>query len=418
MSAGAEGAGTGRQPGRRVASTPVAIGVSPEMRAEIAAAVAELEAKRESQQLEIVAFGTISSGKSSLLNALAGRPVFRTNVVGGTTATRSEIPWPAGRPGRARRYAGFGGSPRRSAGQRSGRRRQERRPRAVRRRWAAQSVRKRVARVRWPRWRNGSSSASTKRIGTTRTSATSCCSKSASKSRRPCAVADVVAVRSRPTSRRRVRVLSDGSEQDEEVPVEPDIGPLARRLLSIVQRDGRDLLLGQSAIAVARAGRRGERARAGGARCAGQRGDQQIHVGGGRCGGDQSVPAVGPGRRQCDHREDGARPGRRVSAADRRRHGRHAAGATRQEPGRDGRRIGGRAGAGRGNRLAAENGAGRRHDCRRCDSGFGASGGDAVDRPRVLRILPQRDAAAAGRPGRAGPPQVGRSHASQTNCES
>jgi small GTP-binding protein len=70
--------------------------VSPELRAEIAAAVAEIEAKRRSQRLEIVAFGTISSGKSSLLNALAGRPVFRTNVVGGTTVARSEIPWPAG----------------------------------------------------------------------------------------------------------------------------------------------------------------------------------------------------------------------------------------------------------------------------------------------------------------------------------
>jgi hypothetical protein len=53
-------------------------------------------------------------------------------------------------------------------------------------------------------------------------------------------VADVVAVRSRPTTRRRVRVLSDGSEQEEQVEVEPDIGPLARRLMSIVQRDGRD----------------------------------------------------------------------------------------------------------------------------------------------------------------------------------
>ncbi|HEX5472787.1 MAG TPA: hypothetical protein VFW73_12930, partial [Lacipirellulaceae bacterium] len=46
--------------------------MSSEVQAEIAAAVAELETKRQSQRLEIVAFGTISSGKSSLLNALAG----------------------------------------------------------------------------------------------------------------------------------------------------------------------------------------------------------------------------------------------------------------------------------------------------------------------------------------------------------
>src|SRR3990170_4308528 len=71
-------------------------GVSPQLRSEIEAAVADLEAKRQSQRIEIVAFGTISSGKSSLLNALAGRDVFRTNVVGGTPTPRSEIPWPAG----------------------------------------------------------------------------------------------------------------------------------------------------------------------------------------------------------------------------------------------------------------------------------------------------------------------------------
>ncbi len=53
--------------------------------------------------------------------------------------------------------------------------------------------------------------------------------------------ADVVSVRSRPTTRTRVRVLSDGSEQDEEVPVEPDISPLAKRMMSIVERDGRGL---------------------------------------------------------------------------------------------------------------------------------------------------------------------------------
>src|SRR4051794_35250523 len=40
--------------------------VTPELKAEIAAAVAELQTKRELQQIEIVAFGTISSGKSSL----------------------------------------------------------------------------------------------------------------------------------------------------------------------------------------------------------------------------------------------------------------------------------------------------------------------------------------------------------------
>ena len=68
--------------------------VSPELRTEIDQALTDLESKQEAAQLEIVAFGTISSGKSTLLNALAGRQVFASNVVGGTTTMRSDIPWP------------------------------------------------------------------------------------------------------------------------------------------------------------------------------------------------------------------------------------------------------------------------------------------------------------------------------------
>ncbi|MDP1561935.1 MAG: DUF697 domain-containing protein [Pirellulaceae bacterium] len=50
--------------------------------------------KQTAQRLEIVAFGSISCGKSSLLNALAGRQVFATDVRGGTTLRRSDIQWP------------------------------------------------------------------------------------------------------------------------------------------------------------------------------------------------------------------------------------------------------------------------------------------------------------------------------------
>jgi small GTP-binding protein len=53
----------------------------------------ELSCKLESQTFEIVAFGTVSSGKSSLLNTLAGREVFRTDARAGTTITRNEIAW-------------------------------------------------------------------------------------------------------------------------------------------------------------------------------------------------------------------------------------------------------------------------------------------------------------------------------------
>jgi hypothetical protein len=54
---------------------------------------------------------------------------------------------------------------------------------------------------------------------------------------------DIVAVRSRPAARTRVRVLPDGRETEETVEVEPDIAPLARRMMEIVKRDGRDLLM-------------------------------------------------------------------------------------------------------------------------------------------------------------------------------
>ena len=67
---------------------------SSQLQQEISPLVESVEVKREQQTLELVAFGTISSGKSSVLNLLAGRDVFATNIRGGTTVTRNEIPWP------------------------------------------------------------------------------------------------------------------------------------------------------------------------------------------------------------------------------------------------------------------------------------------------------------------------------------
>src|SRR5262245_54704480 len=225
--------------GRRVAGDEA---VTPQLRAQIEAAVAEIEAKRESRQLEIVAFGTISSGKSSLLNALAGEAVFRTNVVGGTTATRSEIPWPAGdrvalvdTPGLAEVRG---------------------ESRAADAAAAAKNADLVLFVVDGPlkSYENellDALAAMEKRIVV-------CLNKEdwydaeqrdellkqiGEQVMPAVRTTDVVAVRSRPTTRRRVRVLTDGSEQDEEVPVEPDIGPLARRMMDIVERDGRDLLL-------------------------------------------------------------------------------------------------------------------------------------------------------------------------------
>lgn len=72
----------------------VSVAAKEKLRGEIDRLVDELESKRENKRLEIVAFGTISSGKSSLLNALCGQDAFRSDVVGGTTVARSSVPWP------------------------------------------------------------------------------------------------------------------------------------------------------------------------------------------------------------------------------------------------------------------------------------------------------------------------------------
>jgi small GTP-binding protein len=218
--------------------------VSTEVRAEIAASIAELEAKRDSQRLEIVAFGTISSGKSSLLNALAGRPVFRTNVVGGTTSTRSEIPWAAAARDRivlvdTPGLAEVSGEARASAAASAAKNADlvlfvvdgplKSYESNLLEALAAMEKRIVVCLNKEDWYDTDQRDELLQQIGEQVAPAVN--------------VADVVAVRSRPTSRRRVRVLSDGSEQDEEVPVEPDIESLARRLMNIVQRDGRDLLL-------------------------------------------------------------------------------------------------------------------------------------------------------------------------------
>ena len=216
--------------------------VSPELRAEIAASIAELETKHTSQKLEIVAFGTISSGKSSLLNTLAGRPVFRTNVVGGTTSTRSEIPWPAGdrvvlvdTPGLAEVRGEARASESAAAAKNADlvlfvvdgplKAYESELLEAL----AAMEKRIVVCLNKEDWYDTDQRDELLRQISEQVTPKVS--------------VSDVVAVRSRPATRRRVRVLSDGAEQNEEVSVEPDIAPLARRMMSIVQRDGRELLL-------------------------------------------------------------------------------------------------------------------------------------------------------------------------------
>jgi small GTP-binding protein len=216
--------------------------ITPALRKEIAAAVEELEAKHKSQELEIVAFGTISSGKSSLLNALAGRPVFRTNVVGGTTATRSEIPWPAGdrvvlvdTPGLAEVRGESRAADAAAAAKNADlvlfvvdgplKSYESELLEAL-----AEMEKRIVVCLNKEDWYDAEQRDElVRQLAEQVTPAVN--------------RADVVPVRSRPTKRRRVHVLSDGSEQETEIEVEPDVSPLARRMMSIVEHDGRELLL-------------------------------------------------------------------------------------------------------------------------------------------------------------------------------
>jgi small GTP-binding protein len=53
----------------------------------------DLTRKLDESRVEIAAFGMVSRGKSSVLNALAGKDLFKTGVTHGTTTARSAHPW-------------------------------------------------------------------------------------------------------------------------------------------------------------------------------------------------------------------------------------------------------------------------------------------------------------------------------------
>ncbi len=216
--------------------------IDPAVREAIAARVHEVLARQESQTLQIVAFGAISSGKSSLLNALAGREVFRSEVSGGTTTARGEVPWPGmdrvvlvDTPGLA---------------EVRGERRAAEAAAAAREadivlfvvdgplkayevellRSLVQMQKRLLICLNKEDWFDEASRE--KLLHQIAAQA------GAAIDRR-----DIVAVQARPASRRRVRVLADGTEVEEAVQAAPDIRPLASRMMQIVERDGRDLLL-------------------------------------------------------------------------------------------------------------------------------------------------------------------------------
>ncbi|MBC8355041.1 MAG: DUF697 domain-containing protein [Planctomycetes bacterium] len=212
------------------------------LRRELDPLAEKISAKRDSKQLEIVAFGAISSGKSSLLNALAGNDMFVTDLKGGTTAQRNEIPWPGidrvmlvDTPGLGEVDGAARGAL--SAG-------------------SAKDADLVLLVVDGPlrEWEFEL----LKQLGDMEKRVLICLNKEdwydaqeresllrqiRQQVKSYVDADDIVTVRSQTTQRPRVRVLSDGSEAEEMVDVSVDISPLADRMMKIVKRDGRDLLL-------------------------------------------------------------------------------------------------------------------------------------------------------------------------------
>ncbi len=213
-----------------------------ELRDQLGPIKRKIEEKRESQKLEIVAFGAISSGKSSLLNALAGRDIFQSDARGGTTVRRNEVPWPGSDQVVLVDTPGLGevdGADRGAIAAESAKDAD-----MVLlvldgplREWEFELLRK---------------------LGEMEKRVLVCLNKQdwfaqpdleallgqiGRQVQDYVRADDLVAVRSRTTKRTRVRVLPDGNQCEEEVDVPLDITPLAERMMSIVKRDGRDLLV-------------------------------------------------------------------------------------------------------------------------------------------------------------------------------
>ena len=202
----------------------------------------EIEEKREAQTLEIVAFGTISSGKSSVLNLLAGREVFATDVRGGTTVTRNEIPWPGIDKVTLVDTPGIGevdGADHVNIAAESAK--------------DADAV---LVVVDGPL--RESEHNLLERLGEMEKRVVICLNKSDwySESDREKLVGqmfeqtgefvrkeDIVCIQAQDGHRVRRKIKSDGTEVEETVTVEANIDPLAERMIQIVNRDGKDLLM-------------------------------------------------------------------------------------------------------------------------------------------------------------------------------
>ena len=213
-----------------------------EMQQQLDPLLQEIEYKRDQQTLEIVAFGTISSGKSSVLNLLSGRDTFSTDVRGGTTITRNEIPWPNNDKVTLVDTPGIGevdGADHVAiAGE------------------AAKDADLVVVVVDGPL--RESEHELLEKLGQMEKRVIICLNKSDwySQSDRDKLIGqisrqtngfvmpqDIVAIQAQPGHRIRRKIMADGSTKDETVTTEADIAPLAERMISIVQKDGKELLM-------------------------------------------------------------------------------------------------------------------------------------------------------------------------------
>ena len=216
--------------------------LSDDVRAQLAPLTEQVDAKQEAGRLEIVAFGTVSSGKSSLLNTLAGRDVFQTDLRGGTTLCRNQIPWPGADQVILVDTPGLGevqGAPRHQEAAQAAREADLvlfvvdgplRESEFQLLKLLAEMEKRILVCLNKEDWYEPDQRAAL--LG-----------QLAAQVAPFVPAADVVAIRSRAANRRRMRVTAAGEALEDWEEMAADIQPLAQRMLEIVQRDGRDLLL-------------------------------------------------------------------------------------------------------------------------------------------------------------------------------
>ena len=211
-------------------------------REELAGRLDQEQSKYASETLEIAAFGTISSGKSSVLNALLGQQVFVTDARGGTTVRRNESDWPGHGKLRLVDTPGLGemhGAERASAAVASARS-------ADLILYVTDGVLRDfeydVLRQLAPLEKriivciNKEDTFSSRDVE-------GLLAQLRSQLKEIVPASDFVAVRANPASRVRIRITPEGEEREELVTTEPDVSALAERMMEIIHREGSRLLL-------------------------------------------------------------------------------------------------------------------------------------------------------------------------------